>query len=440
MRVFHSHSNASKCTNVTEHYTLTMSEDKRTTGHKMDSAAGYDRRAIFVCQDSTSSTPVRILNFPTCDGSMFGAKGPCCRCNGAMKFFLDLHFLLKSSTSVSLPGSSLRGSRAGEFHRPPDWFIFADDDYFLRMHYIEAVLSNYPAKNAYAIKLWGNGDEATKTRKGNISSQKEKGVDQGREGMGMFIYNSNCSQPCTHRLSWMGLGGYSIGAMRQLQGQIENDALVKVCRRLSLTHDVGLGVFTWMNSMDVIRLIEHVETLENIHHVPLTEASHFEAALTHNHEHKSYSELFQHILSKTHSEGTSTLDVHKFVQHEIELGMMTNKILLPFHYRGFKNTVFYRKRQVLEAMLDGIFVNSSSSIVKEDLPPLPENTDYLFSDCNDDAQVFKEWLVMLNTTSEESEPQMCLRYTQHISNFPVFNEAELDAIIHHRSGDALFRS
>ena len=385
---------------------------------------GDDSREIFECKNLSSRTSVRILHLRACDGSQFGARGPCCRCNAAMKFFFELRRLLKSS--------SLPGIQRGKILHQPDWFIFADDDYFLRMHYIEAVLSNYPAKKAYAIKLWTNGDVPIKRSIGNTSPHESEDYEQGREGMGMFIYNSNCTQPCAHRMHWMGFGGFSVGAMYDLQAQIHANAVVKVCERLSLTHDVGLGMFTWMNSLNAIRFIEHLDVIKNIHHIPPTQASLFEAALTHNHEHRSYSELFHRTLLKTHPEGsTMTLDIEKYIQNEIELGMLTTKVFLPYHYRGFKNTVFYRKQQVLEAMLDGILVNSSSLKTINALPRKIENTDYLFSDCNEDTQVFNEWLDTLNTTVEEfaSEPQMCLLYTQHVSNLLVFNETVMNAML-----------
>jgi hypothetical protein len=34
---------------------------------------------------------VNVLHFPHCDGSMWGPDGPCCRNNGAMLFFNDMH-------------------------------------------------------------------------------------------------------------------------------------------------------------------------------------------------------------------------------------------------------------------------------------------------------------------------------------------------------------
>ena len=429
IRVFNSQPSSSAksmCVNISKTYLV----DDR---HVDLSNNGSNKREIFECKNSSMN--VRILHLPQCDGSNFGARGPCCRCNEAMKFFLDLHSLLKSSSSSLMQ----EGGGKSQYHRhPPDWFIFADDDYFLRMHYIETVLSNYPAKKAYAIKLWGNGDVAARINKDSISQSDIP--HQGREGMGMSIYNSNCTQPCAHRMHWMGFGGFSIGAMHELSRQIRADALVKVCDRLSLTHDVGLGMFTWMNSIDTVRFIEHIDVIKNIHNVPSPQALLFETALTHNHEHKSYSELFHRTLLKTHPEGTTTLNIDKYIQHEMELGMMTYELLLPYHYRGYKNTIFYRKQQVLEAILDGIFVNASSlSAIKKDLPHILENTDYTFNDCNDDAQSFHKWLTSLNTTVAKfsSEASMCLLYSLHISNSPAFDKAEFDAIL--RMGDTLLR-
>ena len=164
-----------------------FSETSRICANLTDSHQFKDvlvRGELYECSGS-NSTKVRILHLRTCEGTKFGAKGPCCRCNGAMNFFLD----------------SFRRSKF-EHSRHPRWFIFADDDYFLRIHYIEAILEAYDPRKSFAIKLWGNGDRSVG------SPDFENGVNQGRPGFGLSIYNNNCTHPCVHGVEWMGFGGF----------------------------------------------------------------------------------------------------------------------------------------------------------------------------------------------------------------------------------------
>ena len=33
---------------------------------------------------------IHVLHFPMCDGTGWGSKGPCCRCERTMRYFLDM--------------------------------------------------------------------------------------------------------------------------------------------------------------------------------------------------------------------------------------------------------------------------------------------------------------------------------------------------------------
>ena len=72
----------------------TMNENTNIAHRKI---GDDENREIFECKNLSTSTTVRILHLRSCDGSNFGAKGPCCRLNEAMKFFLDLHRFGKNS-------------------------------------------------------------------------------------------------------------------------------------------------------------------------------------------------------------------------------------------------------------------------------------------------------------------------------------------------------
>lgn len=80
---------------------------------------------------------IHILHFVRCEGTSWGSKGPCCRCEGAMRHFLDAY----------------RWHSHGGQGSYPKWFVFADDDYWMRMHAMSSVFKhmNIDPDKEYAL-------------------------------------------------------------------------------------------------------------------------------------------------------------------------------------------------------------------------------------------------------------------------------------------------
>ena len=108
---------------------------------------------------------IHILHFKHCDNKSWGHSGPCCRCSNAMRFFLAM--------------TKFR-SHNKDF---PEWFIFSDDDYYMRVHMLDAILKNpmTPPTEPYSVS-WANIPH-----------------DPPRPHFGLQIFNENCSVPCVHR-------------------------------------------------------------------------------------------------------------------------------------------------------------------------------------------------------------------------------------------------
>lgn len=371
----------------------------------------------------------KILHVPACDGSSWGADGPCCRCSGAMKFFLDL---------LTLP-------------RPPQWFIFADDDYFMRLHYLDSLFSSYPAPTTtpYAAILWGSGDHDFQP------ASPSNSIKQGRSGYGL----GQCKVPCVHRLGWMGFGGFSSAAMEQMAVQIQNDTLINVCRSWGVTHDIGLAIFTWMQSLPLIRVVEHIEVMNRIHALSARGRNmgssiddKFEPAIFHNHfkvSNSSLSEIFSRTVEKGMGglgmEGMavggsggsgkvieSTFDVDRYVAREQQLGRNMGSVLLPLKNNGgYLNSWHHRVHQVLSTVASGITFNATmlskgSSLRGVGAVNLPSSliemrsTDYLPSDCEADAKLFAQFLSESGIKyTKDDEPRVCVRYGGYVANKKV---------------------
>ena len=68
---------------------------------------------------------INVLHFPYCDGRTVGVLlGSCCRCQGSMDYF---NRVLHASHSS---------------HNAPNWYIFSDDDYYMRLHMLDHIASS----------------------------------------------------------------------------------------------------------------------------------------------------------------------------------------------------------------------------------------------------------------------------------------------------------
>ena len=334
---------------------------------------------------------IRILHFPYCNGESFGAQGPCCRCNGAMKFFLDLY----------------QAHRRGSF---PQWFVFSDDDYYMRLEYLEAVLAapSLDPFDAYSLRPY-EGDKFF-----------------GYPGYGMSIFNHNCSVPCIHRHGWMGWGGLSIGALIKLHSSLRANELVNLCSQWGITHDIGFGLYTYLQALPAVQIIQNMQDIWDADFIPPEIKSILEPAIYHiNHRISnwgSYSEIFGHIWEKA-SKGNSTqhFDHEIFYNFERRNGELSRQYIKTFKMTGIKNSIKYRKWRLLEDLLSQIQYNNSKQ------NPI-RLVYYSSADCNDDKLLFDSWLSQLsqeyhyqNLIFPLEEPSLCLKYSHFMSKVITMN-------------------
>ena len=281
------------CTNITHH-------DPAAVSHTGPGTKSHHQ--VYLCAG------IHILHFPRCEGTAWGPRGPCCRCESAMKYFLESHRVLHASNGPSSnsvlhrrPQSDTTTSQPPQPQQPqssyPNWFVFADDDYWMRMHYLSSVLSHFDAEKPYALVSQNNfnivkvqaemdddvqpsmnqskrTDKSATSGSSSSSNTKEKTTPYktytttSRINMGAFLNNKDCKVPCAHRISWMGWGGFSIGALKSIESTIDHNGLEFLCTQWKVTHDVGLGVFTWMHAMTTIAIKEGVGIFQSFAKVP----------------------------------------------------------------------------------------------------------------------------------------------------------------------------
>ena len=319
---------------------------------------------------------VSVLQLGKCDNSPHGATGPCCRCSGAMRHFLHHHHHVA-------------------------WFIFSDDDYFVRMHLLDALLKPHSrTPTPIAVTTWGFGDHPT----------------TGRSGFGFGVFNSNCSVECVHRFPWMGWGGFNKAAVTAFFSSSPSsspDPLVGVCSRYSVTHDIGLALFTWMHSFSLLRVVEHLEA--NMVRVLKIDAWLKQPVLWHNHFDQTKMS-FSAYLTKVASPGE---DVNSFIAKEEQLGAQLAQAL-PFINNGgaFRNTIYARRMEVYNKVASSL-----------DSGALRSPTGYLPSDCADDFQEFSRWRKTVATAkaAASDNKKECALYSEHMANLHV--DVDIEEIV-----------
>ena len=240
----------------------------------------------------------------------------------------------------------------------------------------------------------------------------------------------------------MGWGGFSLAALQNIQSLLEQHLLERTCLRWGVTHDVGLGIFVWMNSIPImdIPMGEHIQDVKNL------ESFKFDPDAVHWHRplHISYDELIEviwkygkddhihdtfvdtFIVNKSHTTSTKHFRTDLFIEQERSLAKFHMKNNTNFIYPNgfFQNTYFYRRVKYFDAIL---------SLLDEDMDVMMEKSNnqifnYLPTNCQEDKLMFKEWenqQILWNASRHDlhgvyiNQPKECVEYSLYLSNKPV---------------------
>lgn len=309
---------------------------------------------------------IKVLHIPTCDGTSWGPHGPCCRCQHAMEYFIDMYNIHKNYA---------------------DWFIFSDDDYYMRLEYLSEVLNNplTPSTGHYAITAWGNGDswipaDDTSVNSNNSNSREFLHREITANGFALKLWSPNCTVPCIHRFPWMGWGGFSIGFLKNVEPSIRKNSLIKVCESYMKTHDIGLGIYTWMQAPDLIRVLGDSYTWDQViwHKPPLKYDEMFEEtwirAISSSIEVSSYGIQSRHADKR--------FNMNEFIEFEKSSAKILKNKLPPIQLFGIKNSYLYHTKSMIQ---NNLFNNSDNDNIGLDV------SDYSLRDCNDDYSKFVKW-------------------------------------------------
>ena len=157
-----------------------------------------------------------ILRFANCTNDYYGSKGPCCRNQESMRWVLNYRPNVK-------------------------WYLFQDDDMYIRGPALVALLSRYDPDRAMSISGHNN---LRGFAPGMWPVYREKGC----------LSNSQC----TFMFPWMQPAAFSRAALRHMAPAIQQSGLTAECTAFGVTHDVGLGILNWMASLPTVILQKQI--------------------------------------------------------------------------------------------------------------------------------------------------------------------------------------
>ena len=159
-----------------------------------------------------------VVRFRNCTSDYYGTTGPCCRCQESMRWMINL---------------AARGDAW-------KWWIFADDDMYMRAPAIVAMLSKHDHNRPLAV----------------VSDGQIRGLTPS-----FFRSRSpDCASPdCVFRFPWAQPAILSRGAMIKLRDDavMHKNLLTHECKAFDVTHDVGLGMMMWLASIPFVTVGEY---------------------------------------------------------------------------------------------------------------------------------------------------------------------------------------
>ena len=222
-------------------------------------------------------------------------------------------------------------------------------------------------------------------------------------------------------MSW---GGFSIGAVRRFEETLAQGGLISVCARWGVTHDIGLGLYAWMHSTEVVDI-----KMGGYPGYSPNGAGYDDTVVL---WHKGFSGgilydgLFELIYKKGDLNATTPFNADKYDENEKILGMRYHEKNHMFPNGGFKNTVFYRNLTYRNAILTQLHESQQGNFKPKTI------LDYVPDDCTADRDLFLNWKRKRNPGKEvkiyvddeahgltTNIPKECLEYSKYINNLHV---------------------
>jgi hypothetical protein len=118
-----------------------------------------------------------------------------------------------------------------------DWFVYMDDDIYMRANFLEGFVSTLPAHTAPIVLTSG----APPHRLGQAGYRGSKRAYK-------------CSKDDDFKYPWASLAVYNWCALRRISNGLRLGGLTKQCLEFRVTHDTGNAILHWMYSIPTISI------------------------------------------------------------------------------------------------------------------------------------------------------------------------------------------
>ena len=226
---------------------------------------------------------------------------------------------------------------------------------------------------------------------------------------------------------WKGWAGFNLAAIRLMSPSEGQDNLDDVCKRfLNVPHDVGLGIWSFMHSLTMIKIPLGFDDKWNAttHIDPTLTIKNWNGVIFHK-PNKLYDEFFDDFwIEAMHNSGQSNGQSNEFnidtlISYETSLANTLLQNSIPYKNNGIHNSLLYKRKRISDELI--------SQITNSTLKPIAL-TAYSPDNCKEDMILFKKWREYNNwPDNNENDPskkahhdsKMCLEYSQYIQNLTI---------------------
>jgi hypothetical protein len=227
---------------------------------------------------------------------------------------------------------------------------------------------------------------------------------------------------------------------------LRRNDLINVCKMWALTHDVGLGVYTWMKSLDSIIVLQD-HTMHQVKGEKYFSFLTYLQILFHK-AGREYDRLFEQLWSlaryvisgdedQEHFDDLEfsyrrnsladpppgiAFDVDRFLEYEKKIAYAINEHYPPYKLNGMKNTILFRKWQIRQHLVEQVQYTPESyandiEMTHRDYDKNFDPIGYSSKNCAEDKLLYDVWALNKKERSQPFDaPFFCSHYGKHVSN------------------------
>ena len=234
-------------------------------------------------------------------------------------------------------------------------------------------------------------------------------------------------------MSW---GGFSLAAVQQMEPAILHNDLTSICTVWKTTHDVGLGVLTWMQSFPAVAIYDREmfeEQMPLVWHNPVrfnASGNKYDQVI-----HGLWKQAAAAWLKETNEElAEDAFDMEIFLAHERYQGEHYAAHIPHVHIKSYRNSLHHRRQSLVNeikhqitddgvSLKEGAGDNTAASGNMDSLSAASRDSAiYGPQNCVEDTENFERWFKQYGAGGTGVLPSS--NQGQHVADEPLFKPAD----------------